>query len=163
MEQIIAIVSDAASVMKALADLLDIEHQLCLAHGNHLGILSVVCKKKKTSDAFVEENIEDSLEVYEEEDESEGEEDVDEEESDSDEEVENEPEVKYFEGEEELDLDDAIKDLIECLRKAVNKINFSPVLSWQLQQEVKKWQRANDKKIRELVILIIVLAPTNQH
>ena len=157
MYQIIAIVSDAATVMKKLAEILDIEHQLCLAHGNHLGVTDVICKKKKLSDEFVEEEDVGNISADEEDDE--------EEESDSDEEDEdeNEPEVKYFESEEELDLSDAIKDLIENLTKAVNKINFSPVLSWQLQQEVKKWQKATGKKIQEMVILIIVLAPTNQY
>ena len=135
--------------MELLRALMEIEQQLCLAHGNHLGVMSVVSKNKKKKKAFDDDN---QIVVEEEEEESNL--------SDSDdgEDDENYPEVDYIEGEEELELIDAIKDLIERVRMAVNKINGSPVLSWQLQQYVKEWQMLNDKKIEELVSLVYCIS-----
>lgn len=156
MDHIIAIISDAASVMELLAKILDIEQQLCLAHGNHLGVVDVVYKGKKASEEFADEEVDEEIEDSDDEEESNSTDS-----DDSDEDNENGPEVEFIEGEEELELNDAIKDLIDRVRMAVNKINKSPVKSWELQQTVKKWQKANGKKIEELVSLIIVLAPTN--
>ena len=128
--------------MELLKTIMEIEQQLCLAHGNHLGVMSVVSKNKKKKKAFDDDN---QIVVEEEEEESNL--------SDSDdgEDDENYPEVDYIEGEEELELIDAIKDLIERVRMAVNKINGSPVLSWQLQEFVRRWQIRNEKKVEELV------------
>ena len=145
---IIAILSDGAAVMELLKAVLEIEQQLCLAHGNHLGVMSVVSKNKKASEAFVDNNqivaeVEDESNLSD---------------SENGEDHENYPEVDFIEGEEELELIDAIKDLIDRVRWHVNHINGSPVLSWQLQQYVKEWQILNDKKIEELVSLIYCIS-----
>ena len=176
-----AIMSDGAAVMKLLKEILKIEQQLCLAHGNHLGVLDVVCKKKpvkkpeeKSSTAFEDEDEESNED--ESGDEESSDEESDEEESGEDESGDDEtndgewdddeegPEVEIVEEErEELDLNDAIKYLIERVRAQIIRITASPVLSFELEQAIKKWQKRNKMKIQELVSLINnVLAPTNK-
>ena len=70
MDHIIAIISDAASVMELLAKILDIEQQLCLAHGNHLGVVDVVYKGKKASEEFADEEVDEEIEDSDDEEES---------------------------------------------------------------------------------------------
>ena len=160
MDQIIAILSDGAAVMKKLAEILEIEQQLCLAHGNHLAIVGVAYtnlkKKEKPSDEFPVEN-DENHDANEEEEESDN---NDADESEEDDSPEG-PEVQIVVEEEELELIDAIKYLIERVRFHVNKIIGAPVLEYELQEAVKKWQRKNGVKVQELVSKSLSV-PTNQ-
>ena len=142
MDQIVAIISDAAKVMESLANLLGIDQQLCIAHGIHLGVTDVVYISKKD----VEEEFEAS------DDELDSNED-----SDDESDFENDgPEFEITDGDDIPELVETIKELIDRLRKVVIKIHASPVKVYELEEEVKKWQKDNDMDIKELVSFVCI-------
>ena len=147
MDQIICIISDAAAVMQKLAKELGIDIQLCIAHGNHLGILDVIFNV----DEGIEEDVDSDFDVEE----SDSEYEIEQNESDSDDEEsddeEDEPEIEIGDRENIPEFAESFNDLLKRLIKAVNKINFSPVKVWKLQKAVTKWQNENDMDVKELV------------
>ena len=152
MDLIISIISDGAEVMKCLAKLLGILQQLCIAHGIHLAVLDVFTKE-------VEEQLDDE---EEESDGNDSESDFDNESSpdseneESEDEAEDGPEIDFVDDDNVPEFVESINDLIIRLRKAVKKIIKSPIKVWKLQEAVKKWQKANDKEIKELVSIVLV-------
>lgn len=54
LKYIFSITTDAASVMKKMGLLLDVNHQLCFAHGIQLAILDVIYKKRIEAESFSE-------------------------------------------------------------------------------------------------------------
>ena len=53
--------------MKLLAKILKIEQQLCLAHGNHLSVVDIICNKKAVTDESNKNQIQEPVNDDEEE------------------------------------------------------------------------------------------------
>ena len=153
MNEIISIISDAAAVMQKLAKELGIDQQLCQTHGIHLAVIDVICKTEEEEEKTNEESGDDQHELDANDSESETEYETESEtESENEEtEVDEGPEIEITDNDDVPEFVESINDLIVRLRKAVNRINKSPVSVYQLQVEVKKWQKSNDLKIEELV------------
>lgn len=128
LDDLVGVTSDGASVMKKLGILLNVIHQICLAHGIHLAVLKCLYKKKDDSSQESNDNEEGQMEIETEENE------------DSCDEAEND--IGY-----ELDIelnnipkdlnfnDDDIRALIFKIRKVVKFFKKSPTQNEELLQK----------------------------
>jgi hypothetical protein len=99
-KHIVATVTDGAAVMRKMGELMDVEHQICNAHGLHLAVIDVLYKKKS---AF---SMEESAS----------------EESDEEDEVEGSTQVA-----EDMELQEDFGIIINKIRKVVKTFKRSPL------------------------------------
>ena len=131
---IVGAVTDGASMMKKLVRLMEIEHQLCHAHGTHLAVTDLIYKAKINMEEEEEEEVvvvEEVVEEEENEDELAKDESLEADDDDLEEDFFIE-EMEYL----EQDFEDDIEPLVKKVRKIVKLFRKSPVKNSTLQTYV---------------------------
>ena len=121
-DDIVAVVTDGASVMKRMGQLMGVSHQLCHSHGIHLAVTDVLYKK--TSKINKDEELQETENTLKEID---SEDDVDEEEEENEIWHEEVPDDK-------IEFQDKYQVVIDKVRKIVKIFHKSPVKNDRLQQ-----------------------------
>ena len=152
--------------MIAFGNLLDILHQVCLAHGLHLAVTDVFYPKKKKkaendndSNSGVEEPEDDTKETSEDEEENESSDESNDDESEDDEsedDEDDEPEDEESDVEDGMVIFDKIEkgplkdefSVIPKIRKVCTFINKSPVANGALQKEVQNQLGLKSSKLQ---------------